>query len=255
MSYPQNSGSPFEPQPNYAQSSPTPYGAQAGPGFPNDPPKSASGNGCLWALLIGGLGGIVIAALCCGIGGYYAVTNAKSLMADGLRSIAVNLIEDSELTEEDQQEVIAQVDRVVAAYKKGEIDEKDLEKILKEIQTSPLIPLAVVYGVEKQYLDKSGLTAEEKTDARKQLQRLIRGGIEKKIPESDVEALLAPLQQTGPQGEKQMKPTLTDEEIKTFVAGAKKLADDAMIPDEEYKVDIGEEVKRIVDAGLGVEPK
>jgi hypothetical protein len=47
-----------------------------------------------------------------------------------------------------------------------------------------------------------------------------------------------------------MKPMLTDEEIKTFVAGAKKLADDAMIPDEEFKIDIGDEVKRIVDEGL-----
>jgi hypothetical protein len=251
MSYPQSTGSPFDPQPPKASSQPTPYGAYASPGFPNDPPKPASKNGCLWALLFGGLGGIVAVALCCGIGGYYFVKNAKSMAVDFGRSVAVKMIEDSELSEEDQQEVIAQVDRVVAAYKAGEIDEKDLERILTEIQNSPLIPLAVVYGVEKQYLDKSGLTDEEKADARKQLQRLVRGVMEKKIAESQADALMAPLQQTGPNGEKQMKPVLTDEEIKTFVAGAKKLADDAEIPDEDFRVDIGEEVKRIVDVGLG----
>lgn len=251
MSYPQNTGSPFDPQ--KPASIPTPYGAYGSPGFPNEPPKSASGSGCLWALLFGGIGFVVVVALVCGVGGYYAFKNAKSLAVDFARNVAVEVIKDSDLTDEDQQEVIAQVDRVVAAYKSGEIDEKDLEKILTEIQTSPLLPLAVVYGVEKQYLDKSGLTADEKADARKQLQRLIRGGIEKKIPQNDVEALMGPLQQVGPNGERQMKPTLTDEEIKTFVAGAKKLADDAKIPDEEFKVDIGEEVKRIVDVGLGTE--
>ena len=251
MSYPQNSGSPFDPQ--QPASEKTPYGAYASPGFPNEPPKSASGNGCLWALLLGVLGFVVVAVLVCGIGGYYVYKNAKSFAVDIARNIAVKVIEDSELTAEDKQEVIQQVDRVVVAYKEGKIDEKDLEKILTEIQNSPLQPLAVVYFVEQQYLDKSGLTAEEKADAKKQLQRLVRGGIEKKIAEKDVEALLAPLQKTGPNGEKQMKDTLTDEEIKTFVAGAKKLADDAKIPDEEFQVDIGEEVRRIVDAALEVE--
>jgi hypothetical protein len=253
MSYPQNSGSPFQPQPNPPGSVPTPYGAYGGPGYPGEPPRPSSGNGCLWAMLFGGLGFVVVVALVCGIGGYYAVKNAKSFAISIARDVAVNVVKESELSEEDKQEIIVQVDRVVAAYKDGEIDEKDLEKILKEIQSSPLIPLAVVYGMEKQYLDKSGLTDEEKADAKKQLQRLIRGAMEKKIADSDVEKLMAPLQQTGPNGEQQMKQTLTDEEIKTFVAGAKKLADDAMVPDEEFQVDIGEEVKRIVDAGLGTE--
>jgi hypothetical protein len=200
-----------------------------------------------------GAGGLVVALLCCGIGGYFAVKNAKNWAVDLARNFAVEVIKESDLTDEDQQEVIEQVDRVVAAYKAGEIDEEKLKKILTEVQTSPLIPLAVVYGMEKQYLDKSGLTDEEKADSRKQLQRLIRGVMEKKIAESQVDALMVPLQQTGPDGEKQMKPTLTDEEIKTFVAGAKKLADDALVPDEDFKVDIGEEVKRIVDVGLGAE--
>lgn len=249
MSYPPSSGNPNQaPPPGPSYGSQAPYQS---PGFPDQTqPKPASGNGCLWGCLIGGIGGVVLLILVCVGAVWYVTANAKMLAVNFGRSVAVEAIKDSELSEEDQTQVIAEIDRVVDAYKKGEINETDLQNIFKEVGTSPLLPLAVVYGVEKQYLEKSGLTDEEKADARKQLQRLVRGGMEKKIDQAQIETLMAPLQKTGPNGEKEMKETLTDEEIKTFVAGAKQLADEAMIPDEEFKVDIGDEVKRIVDRGL-----
>jgi hypothetical protein len=252
MSYPNQSGdSPFSPKGSVA-TAPNPYEK---PAYPGEPPPTSSGNGCMWGCIIAGIVAFVLLLICAG-GVYYAVSNAKSIMVNLVRSVAVQAVEGSELSAEDKQQVIAQIDRVVEAYKKGEINEKDLENILKEVSESPILPLAVVYGLEKQYLDKSGLNAEEKADARKQIQRLMRGAIEdapgggKKIPQNQIDAIMQPLQQTGPNGEKQLKPTLTDQEIKTFVAEAKKLADDAMIPDEEFKIDIGDEVKRIVDEGL-----
>ena len=253
MSYPQQSGGGYQnpyPQPGYPQqpASPTPYG---GPGFPDQqPPQPASGNGCLWGCLIAGLIGLLVLVVGCIGGVYYVTYQAKQLMVTGVRFVVVQGIEQSELTAEDKKQVIAEVDRLVDAYKQGKINEKDAENILTELQESPLIPLFVCFGIEKQYLDKSGLTDEEKADARKQLQRLVRGGMDKKIDESDIQALLAPLQQNGPNGQQQMKPTLTDEEIKTFIAGAKELADEAEIPDEAFAIDIGDEVKRIVDRGL-----
>lgn len=251
MSYPQQSGNPY-PQPPYQNPYPQPgqipYGA---PGYPDqNPPQPASNNGCLWGCLIAGIVGLIVMIVLC-LGSVYFVTyQTKQLVVSTVRMAIVTGINGSDLTAEDKQQVIVEVDRLVDAYKKGKIDGKDVERIFKELETSPLIPLFVCYGIEKQYLDKSGLTDEEKADARKQLQRLVRGGMDKKIAQSDIEALLKPLQQVGPNGQQQMKPTLTDAEIKTFIAGAKQLADDAEVPDEEFKIDIGDEVKRIVDRGL-----
>lgn len=253
MSYPQPSGNPYPQQPGYQHpypqpAPPTPYG---GPGYPDQlPPQPASGNGCLWGCVIAGIIGILVLVVTCIGGVYYVTYQAKQLVVSGVRFVVVQGINESELTAEDKQQVIAEVDRLVDAYKQGKINEQDAENILTELQASPIIPLFVCYGIEKQYLDKSGLTAEEKADARKQLQRLVRGGMDQKIDEGDIEDLLAPLQQTGPNGEQQMKQSLTDEEIKTFIAGAKELADEAEVPDEEFKIDIGDEVKRIVDRGL-----
>lgn len=251
MSYPQQSGNPY-PQPPYQNPYPQPgqipYG---GPGYPDpNPPQPASNNGCLWGCLVAGIVGLILLIVTCVGGVYYVTYQAKNLVVSGVRFAVVSGINGSDLTAEDKQQVITEVDRLVDAYKQGKIDEKDVENILKELEKSPLIPLFVCYGIEQQYLDKSGLTDDEKSDARKQLQRLVRGGMDEKISQSDIETLLKPLQQPGPNGQQQLKPTLTDAEIKTFIAGAKKLGDDAEIPDEEFKVDIGDEVKRIVDRGL-----
>ena len=246
MSFPQQSGGYQNPYPQPAP--PTPYG---GPGFPDQQaPQPASGNGCLWGCLVAGIVGLILLIAVCVGAVYYITTQAKQLVVSGVRAVVVQGVNQSDLSAEDKQQVIGEVDRLVDGYKQGKISEQQIQYILEEVSSSPLIPLFVCYGVEKQYLDKSGLTPEEKADARKQLQRLVRGGMDQKISQSDIEKLLAPLQQTGPNGEKQMKPTLTDEEIKAFIKGAKDLADDAQIPDEEFKVDIGDEVKRIIDRGL-----
>lgn len=252
MSYPQPSGNPNQPPPYqnpYPQPGQVVYGP---PGYPDqNPPQPASSNGCLWGCLVAGVVGLILLIVLCVGGVYYVTSQGKALILNTVRAAVVSGVNGSDLTAEDKQQVIVEVDRVVDAYKQGKIDMQDVEKILKELETSPLIPLFVCYGIEKQYLDKSGLTDEEKADARKQLQRLVRGGMDKKISQADIEALLKPLQQPGPNGQQQLKPVLTDAEIKTFIAGAKKLADDAEVPDEEFKIDIGDEVKRIVDRGLG----
>ena len=44
---------------------------------------------------------------------------------------------------------------------------------------------------------------------------------------------------------------MTDEEVRKMMADLKKLADDAGIPDEPFTIDIGDEVKKAVDEGLG----
>lgn len=47
------------------------------------------------------------------------------------------MVNQSELTAEDKQQVIAQVDRVIDAYKAGRLTTQDMEKVAQELQKSP----------------------------------------------------------------------------------------------------------------------
>jgi hypothetical protein len=223
--------------------------------FPNDDSQKSGKSGCLWGCLIGGVVGFLVVVLACGIGAWYLTVNAKPLIAGAARNVAVQMVEASELSAEDKTQVVGQIDRVVNAYKKGEINEEDLQRILKEVERSPLLPMAVVFGVEVQYLERSGLSAEEKEDARLQLQRIARGGFEQKIDNAKLDALMEPLLVKVPNGEKRLKDQITDEELRKFFAAAKQLADESMIPNEKFQIDIGDEVTRIVDRALSEKEK
>lgn len=241
------------PQPGYpspGQQATNPYK----PGMSPEPPSAApnkGGCGIGSCLLIGCLGIVLVSILVPCIGGIWFYYNGGKMIAGTARNMIVQVIEQSELEADDKKEVITQVDRVVDAYKQGKITMEDLGKVMEELAKSPLLPLAMIYGVDEKYIKPSGLTDEEKQEARLTLQRVARGAFEKKINEQELEPLLDEVSyKTGSNNQRQFKDTLTDAELKQFLGKAKQLADDKGLPEEEFKVKIGSEFKKAVDEAL-----
>lgn len=202
-------------------------------------------------LLFGCLGFFFILLLFCGGVGVYFYYNAGKMMAGLARTFIVEMVNQSELSAEDKQQVIAQVDRVVDAYKAGRLTSQDMEKVAQELQKSPLPIMFMTYAAKAKYIDQSGLTDEEKRAANQALMRFGRGVIDKKISESDAQALFDSVTEPGPGSEKKLKESLTDQELRDLIAKAKKLADDAQIPEEIPPVDIGDEIERVLNNALG----
>jgi hypothetical protein len=226
-----------------------PYQQQPPP-FYQEPPRSlgsSSGSGCWWAAGIGCLGVSVVCVLLCAGTVWYAQKNAGRWVSSMVREVIVATIKESEIPEQEKTEVIAQIDRVVNAYQAGQINEQDLERLMQEFQESPAFLLITAWGLEKMYVDPSGLPAEEKQAAQRAIQRAFRGLCEKKITQEQFSGVMP--QQVGQDGQQSnQKPT--DDEVRKMLADLKKLADDAEIPDEPFSIDIGDEVKQAVDKGL-----
>lgn len=221
------------------------------PGMSPEPTGPSPNKGCgMGTCLLGCLGMTLVLVLLSCIGGWWLYQNAGKMIASTVRNAIVPAIEQSELTAEDKREVIAQVDRVIDAYKQGKITIEDMGRVMEELGKSPLLPLAIIYGVEEKYIKPSGLTPEEKTEARLTLQRVARGAFEQKISEQEFEPVLDAVSYQGPNNQRQLKDRLSDAELKDFLSKAKKLADDKEIPEEDYKVEIGSEIKKAVDAAL-----
>jgi hypothetical protein len=234
------------------------------PPFP-PPAKSGPGIGCF---LIGCLGTLLLGVLLCAGSVWYLRNNADRWLAGFAGQIIASMVNESEIPEQEKQEVIAQVERVVDAYKARQIDQKDLERIMQQLQESPIFGLIMSYGVDQAYITPSGLPADEKQAARRTFARAMRGLLEKKIKQNDFEAALpdavqnaadeAPAATMPPDSEPSDPSTddisadgkLTDQQVRDFIARLKKLADDAAIPDEDFEFDIGDEVKRAVDEAL-----
>jgi hypothetical protein len=118
--------SPYPQQPSYPQQSGFPQ--QTGfPQQPYGPPPQQSSGGCGWGILLGCGGVLLISILLCGGGMWWASQNVERLIAMGVRQVIVALVNDSDLPEQEKQEVITQIDRVVDAFAEKKITAEELE--------------------------------------------------------------------------------------------------------------------------------
>jgi hypothetical protein len=163
----------------------------------------------------------------------------------------VSIVNESELDAQEKTEVIAQIDRVVNAFKAKKITMEELEQLFKEMEDSPVLALIQIYGIEQMYLTPSGLSSDEKQAGKRTIERVFRGIIEKKLTQQDFQDAMPQSMRDRMEGEKAdpaAKPS--DAEVKEFLANLKKLADDHEIPDEEFKIDISDELKKDIDKVL-----
>jgi hypothetical protein len=162
----------------------------------------------------------------------------------------VSVVRDSDLEEEEKQAIIAQVNRVVDQYQSGKITTEDLGRIMEELAESPLMGAILIRSVEVKYIEPSGLSEEEKADARVTLQRVLRGMYEEKLKPDDIEAAMELVSYETANGQRQLKDRVSDEELRAFLQECKLQADEAEVPDEPYEVQISEELKRAIDRAL-----
>jgi len=215
-----------------------------------EPPRRSGWNACL----IGCLVVFLIGVLLCGGIAWYVYANLgrfKTIVSDAARQAIVSGIRESDLPEEEKQAIIAQVDRVVDQYKSGQISTQQLQRVMQELAESPLMGAILIYSVEVQYVQPSGLSDEEKQQARRTLQRVLRGATEEKIRLEELEAAMEHVTVKRANGQRELKQKVTDDELRAFLAALKKKADEAEIPDEPFEIKISEEFRQAVDRALG----
>jgi len=214
------------------------------------PQPRKSGLSWLWALLFIFLGFLFLGGVVCVAGVCYVAANLDKWVVGIGREAIVAAINDSELPDEEKTEVITQVDRLVTAYKERKINQEDLERVMTELQDAPALKALTLYGVEDEFLEGSGLKGKELAQAHRTFQRALRGVYEGKLSDEAFFHLL-------PGGDfEDIRPASTDtpenddDDLRESLAKLKVMADNARIPDEPFQLDIGDEVKKLVDRAL-----
>lgn len=213
----------------------------------NPPPQKKSAApkiliGCLVAF-------ILMALIVCGIG-YYIATNIKTLGVNFIAGALTQVIDQSQLPEDQKVGMKEQIERVSTGYKSGEISDEQLGKIFENLNESPVISAIPVIVVQAAYLQKSGLTDEEKAEAKKQLDRVAHGLFEKTITPEQLDPAMEKIAHRDAEGKWEIEDEVTDEQLKEFIAEITKISDENNIPNEDFKVDIVAELKKAIDNAL-----
>lgn len=197
-------------------------------------------------LLIGCLGIIIISVIVIIIGAFVVYKKGRAWGADMVNSASKEVINSSQLPDDQKKRMIARIETVSQDFKDGKLTIEQVGQIAKRIGDSPMISMGMVYFFEQNYVTPSGLSAEEKTDGRRTLERLARGVFEKSITQSEMNSLTAPLMEKGANGKDTLKKKITDTELRDFLAKAKAQVELAKVPDEPFEVDMAAELDKVI---------
>jgi hypothetical protein len=229
---------------------PTPVGggmAADDPQEPDSPRRRGCGcRSCLLVFLAIGLISVTI----CGIGGYLGFKRAPGWAHDAI----VAAVNDSDLDAKTKEEITGEMDRLLEEYIAGNVPSDQFIEALEELGNSPVLVLILAYAAMESYVEPSGLSDDEKADAKIAFQRVARGTFEDLIDPDDLEEALDFISKKDFNGNRQLKSRVSDEDLRALVRECNRVADDAEIPNERYQVDVAAEVKRIVDRAVGIIP-
>ncbi len=176
--------------------------------------------------------------------------NWRTWFSAGASQAVGQAIDASELPVEEKDQIKVEADRFFAAFREGRVSTEQFGELVQKFMESPLMTTLVASAAEKKYLDNSGLSDEEKADARVTLQRFLRGAIDEKIDRQSIDVALGHVADKQPDGNWRFRDKVSDEELRAFLAEAKKAADDAQIPEQPEEFDPSDEVKRIIDESM-----
>ena len=217
-------------------------------GAPQDPPKKR-GCGCASGCVIGCLGMMFLCVVLCAGGGYYGWKQLPNWVEQGV----VTLIDKSELPPDDKTELKHQVQRVSGGLRDGSVSFEQFGRIAEKGLKKPFT-LLLISLVASEHVQTSGLSDEEKEAAKRTIERIARGLIEDKVKDEALDQVMSSISLKDQNGVRQPKKHVTDEELRAFLKEAKRLSDEANIPDEPYEIRLAPEFKKVIDEVIGAEP-
>jgi hypothetical protein len=227
------------------------------PSFPQQSfqqPPRRSGISWLVGLLLVFVGFLVLGGVVCVAGVWYVASNIDKWVVGLGREAIVAAINDSELPDGEKTEVITQVDRLVTAYKEKRINQQDLERVMTELQDAPALKALALYGIEDEFLAGAELPPAELEAAHRTFERALRGVYEGKINDEVFYKALPGYDDDQPVRLASTNPadadSTSEDDLRELLVKLKVMADNAQIPDEAFQLDIGDEVKKLVDRAL-----
>jgi hypothetical protein len=214
--------------------------------------------GCLIAF-------VVVLVLAIGL----AVTAAltwRRIMAASVAMGVTQIVSTSQLPQDQKDRILVKVGTVTDDFRAGKVSLKQFGEAFESVLDGPLMPLAVMMGVQERYFKTSGLSDQDKAEAHKAIQRFAHAVAAGKLKTSDLMKSMDVLSAksssttttvttdgtttTTNNSQLRLKAKVTDEELRAFIADVKAKADKAEIAEDVSEVNIAEEIEKSIDAGL-----
>lgn len=222
---------------------PASNGRQAVADEPSGCARLAKGCGCAAAVML-----VVLIAF-----GTWVAFSWRSWAVFFLQQGMQTALDAAPLEADDKRRILAVVDRLGDEFKAGTVTVEQMGRVIEEIATGPIVPLAFLIAIDTNYLQPSGLADEERAAARRLLERAARGVTTRAIAPEEATRLVEPLfeEVPGETDSRRLRKRLTDAELRDFIARVRERVEAAGVPDERFEVDVAAEAEAAVARALG----
>ncbi len=201
-----------------------------------------------------GVGFLVLVILAAGAGAvtYMKVGGFLGATAGQMTEAAVGqVMTNLRLPAAEKQSAMAPIRKLSADMKSGQVPIEKGLRVLGVVLHGPVQVLVACRGFEAMHLLKSGLTDEDKQQARMQLSRFCYGVSGGMIDQTTYQEVFALLTETdageGEIKQTQLKAAMDDEQVATVIAKMKSDADIASVQNKIFQIDLGVEVQKEVE--------
>lgn len=211
---------------------------------------------------------LVVLVILAAIGGYIVATNWRGWTASTTTKMIDSMLTKAQIDPVEHQEIMAHINTTMERFENKEITVEQIGRIVEELAESPVIPAALVIGLDKLYITSSDLPEEERAQARIDLTRFTQGLFDESIEPTAIDEVLEPVITHKPDKDDiklnlkldengrtitalRSADKVSDEELRTLIATAKAKADEAGIGDNPSPVDLSDEIARAIGIALG----
>ena len=165
------------------------------------PPRRSKWTTCLIGCL-GMLGVVMLLVIAAAV---WVGRNWRGWAADFGSRAVTQAVASSDLPPQEKVKVQAQVDRVTKGFRDGKLSNVQVSKIMQGVFDSPLLPAFAVIAVDNRYLERSGLSDQEKAEGRKTLKRFVRGMVDHKFNQATIDAVMTNIADRGPNNQWELR--------------------------------------------------
>jgi len=238
--------------------------------LPNTPrmPIARRGN-----LLVGCGVVLLVFILLLGIGTYFVMTNWRGWTASTSTKVIDKMLTESNMDPVEHAEIMVHVEGLMQRFEDKDITVDQLGNVVEKLAKSPVIPAAMVLGIDSYYFEQSDLEQAEKEQGRTDLARFIEGLFGKSIEPNAMNDVLAPVVTNTPDDNDirlnltidpnngrtitalRSADEVTSDELRELISIAKAKADEAEITQTPAEIDLSDEIEKAIGIALGeIEP-
>lgn len=205
--------------------------------------------------------GLIMAVVIGALGIIFVFTH-RDLVASRYRGYAEQMVEALGLSLADRQRVMTRVDKVLELYREEELTGEQTQKLMEEFKASALPRVVALLAIDVRMLPASTLGEAQQEVARRDVRRLIRGVVERKIEAEQLEPVFrdmsrqwdGALAQPPAEGDKktlEFDRPLSDERLQSLLATVAEVLESHGVSDENSAGDVAGEVERVAAVVFG----